>query len=427
MRKYIANAIAFIVLLGGCVFPYRVNARPQEQLAVGAMFTEPRVIVAAIHDSGIVMSEPLFQRHLFTNPGETGVDAQGRDKATNGADDDNNGFVDDVHGWDFVDNDNDPSDPLDFSIPSPIAYHGSNSAYDIIMRSDQGAELMQRENRVQILPLRVLKSQDPADNKVQWFIDSTKYAQKFAQVNNFSIGGEGYYSEFEVELARFYFNGGVSVCGAGNDGVDASTMQNFVSPGSFAARIPGVITVTSLDSSKQVLNWVNFGPHVRFGVQTHLKSYVGQPAGTSQAASLSSGDVAILMSCRNFSAAELVFQLTRNATPLGIPAGLLMPIPQPDGSFAPGGELDARRAALDQSTFVLTMPTLKIKKTKAGKITGTMSATVDDLVFVGQRDSRQLDSGDQFSFLLKPGLGQLREVFVASRTTGSITTRKVIE
>ena len=38
---------------------------------------------------------------MWTNPGETGTDSAGRDKATNGEDDDNDGYVDDVHGFDF--------------------------------------------------------------------------------------------------------------------------------------------------------------------------------------------------------------------------------------------------------------------------------------------------------------------------------------
>ena len=52
-------------------------------------------------DTGVMMDHPDLQDAIWTNPNET---------PANGVDDDLNGFVDDVHGWDFVNGDNDPSD-----------------------------------------------------------------------------------------------------------------------------------------------------------------------------------------------------------------------------------------------------------------------------------------------------------------------------
>lgn len=69
----------------------------------------PGSIVAVI-DTGVDYNHPDLQAALWRNPGETGIDSQGRSKATNGIDDDGNGFVDDVIGWDFVENDNRPFD-----------------------------------------------------------------------------------------------------------------------------------------------------------------------------------------------------------------------------------------------------------------------------------------------------------------------------
>jgi len=43
----------------------------------------------------------IFHQNIWTNPGEI---------AANGIDDDNNGFIDDIHGWDFLNNDNNPFD-----------------------------------------------------------------------------------------------------------------------------------------------------------------------------------------------------------------------------------------------------------------------------------------------------------------------------
>lgn len=57
-------------------------------------------------DQGIDISHPDLAANIGRNPGETGLDALGHDKATNGVDDDGNGYVDDVYGYDFMNNDN---------------------------------------------------------------------------------------------------------------------------------------------------------------------------------------------------------------------------------------------------------------------------------------------------------------------------------
>ena len=52
-------------------------------------------------DTGIDYTHPDLAANIWTNPGEI---------AGNGIDDDANGFVDDVHGYDFANNDGDPMD-----------------------------------------------------------------------------------------------------------------------------------------------------------------------------------------------------------------------------------------------------------------------------------------------------------------------------
>lgn len=62
-------------------------------------------VVVAIIDDGVDIAHPGL--HIYTNPGEAGDG-----KEANGADDDGDGLVDDVHGWDFANGDNDPT-PVD--------------------------------------------------------------------------------------------------------------------------------------------------------------------------------------------------------------------------------------------------------------------------------------------------------------------------
>jgi subtilisin family serine protease len=59
-------------------------------------------VLVAVIDSGIDYHHPDLAANVWTNPGESGEDGSGHDKAANGRDDDGNGYVDDVHGVDFV-------------------------------------------------------------------------------------------------------------------------------------------------------------------------------------------------------------------------------------------------------------------------------------------------------------------------------------
>ena len=54
-------------------------------------------------DTGVDYLHPDLAGKIYINKGETGLDQYGHDKRTNGIDDDGDGYVDDWHGYDFVD------------------------------------------------------------------------------------------------------------------------------------------------------------------------------------------------------------------------------------------------------------------------------------------------------------------------------------
>jgi Subtilase family len=83
-------------------------------------------VTVAVIDSGVDLEASDLSPNLWTNPGESGGG-----KETNGVDDDGNGLVDDVSGWDFAEGDNDPDDEN--------VGHGSHVAGTIGAQGNDGA------------------------------------------------------------------------------------------------------------------------------------------------------------------------------------------------------------------------------------------------------------------------------------------------
>lgn len=168
-------------------------------------------LVIAVLDAGYNFLHPDLQNTWFVNPAEANGVA--------GVDDDHNGFVDDVNGWDFVDGDNDPQD---------YHGHGTQTGGVIAARFDNGIGIAGMLPRVKILPVRVLGSTGygyTAD-----IANGIRYAAAMkADAINFSIGVNGTTTSTVLKNAfQAARDSGVLVAAAAaNDRVnlDATTTQ----------------------------------------------------------------------------------------------------------------------------------------------------------------------------------------------------------
>lgn len=248
-----------------------------------------KVIVAVI-DTGIDINHEDLKNNLWKNPGETGKDAKGRDKAANGIDDDGNGYVDDVYGWNFVSNNNKLDDNHG---------HGTHIAGII------GAEAGNKKGISGISPevsLMILKYYDPkvpnTDN-LKNTIQSINYAVKMgAHIINYSGGGTEYSQEEHDAVASADAKNILFVAAAGNE--RSNSDEHHYYPADY--KLKNIISVTAIDPTTEVLSSSNYGTEtvdIAAPGQTILSclpnSSYGLMTGTSQATAFVTGAAVLVI------------------------------------------------------------------------------------------------------------------------------------
>jgi subtilisin family serine protease len=136
-----------------------------------AITTGSSNVVVAIIDTGVDYNHEDLAANMWRNPGETGLDANGNDKATNGIDDDGDGYVDDVYGINTFDHDSDPMD-LGYNLqgtPEPT-YHGTKCAGIIGAVGNNGKGVAGINWSVQIMALRVAGGDELSIERVHAFV-----------------------------------------------------------------------------------------------------------------------------------------------------------------------------------------------------------------------------------------------------------------
>lgn len=228
-------------------------------------------VVVAVVDTGVQLDHPDLVHQIWRNPYEL----------PNGKDDDGNGFVDDLYGWNFHWHNNNPDD---------TGGHGTHVAGVIAATQDNGLGIDGAAN-VSIMPVKVLGRRRGWTSNI---MAGVRYAvENGASVINMSLGGTKYSKAFADLCEHAMHNGVVIVAAAGNQASDKP---------SYPSGYPGVISVGAVDVEDLMAPFSNYGGSqfvVAPGVDilsTYNQSRYAVLSGTSMASPHVAGVAALLLS-----------------------------------------------------------------------------------------------------------------------------------
>jgi len=195
-------------------------------------------IVVAVVDSGILTTHEDLSSNLWTNPGEI---------PNNNIDDDGNGFIDDVHGWNFVAGSNNVEDDHD---------HGTMCAGIIGAASDNGRGSRGVTGQVRLMAVKSLDQNGFGTTANA--ISAIQYAvNNGATIINASWGGSSYDQALYDTINWAASKDVLFVAASGNDGFNNDTNPMATYPATFA--LPNVISVAAYDNRDQLASFSNFG------------------------------------------------------------------------------------------------------------------------------------------------------------------------
>jgi len=193
----------------------------------------PDSMVVAILDTGIDWDHEDLAPNIWENPGEISGD---------GVDNDGNGYIDDVRGWDFVDKDNDPDDPDG---------HGTHVAGIVGAVGNNGKGVAGVCWSIRLMAVRILGG-TVADE-----CDGIYYAiSGDAKIINMSFGSDDYsVAEYlAIQVADLW--GVLVVAAAGNDGRDIDMVgQEHYPAGLNSANLIAVAASDHNDTRQGLSNW----------------------------------------------------------------------------------------------------------------------------------------------------------------------------
>lgn len=264
----------------------------------------PDTVIAVI-DSGVQISHPDLRDNIWTNEREIPGD---------GLDNDKNGFIDDVNGWDFSVNIPDPSPKFNDGWTEAGVSHGTMVAGIIAARGNNGQGVAGVTWRAKIMALKALN--DKGEGRVSDVIRALDYAiNNDADIINLSFVSFNYSAGLQEAIMRAHNAGIMIVAAAGNEqaaGEGYNIDKTKIYPACYDGSLVGenmVIGVAATDALDQKTKFSSYGfscvdisaPGISFfntvtgdsraGAVTY---YDGYWSGTSMAAPLVSATLALI-------------------------------------------------------------------------------------------------------------------------------------
>jgi len=193
-------------------------------------------VVVAVIDTGVDYNHPDLRNNMWINSGEV---------PENGLDDDGNGYVDDVYGYDFANNDGDPFDDN---------RHGTHCAGTIGAEANNGIGVAGVSQRVSVMPVKFLGG--GGRGSTYGAVQSIHYAvDNGAVILSNSWGGGGASQALEDAISYANDRGVLFVAAAGNKYSNNDIFPNF--PSNYD--IPNVLAVAATDRSDEKARFSSYG------------------------------------------------------------------------------------------------------------------------------------------------------------------------
>ncbi len=200
------------------------------------VFTGSSNVLIGVIDTGVDYTHPDLAANIWTNPGEI---------PGNGIDDDGNGYIDDIHGWDFINNDNDPMDDHG---------HGSHVSGTIGAVGDNGIGVAGVNWHVKIMGLKFLSSS--GSGSTDDAVSAIEYATMMGvNLTSNSWGGGGFSQALYDAIADAGAHNILFVAAAGNDGANMDVNPHYPS----AYDLDNIVSVAATDHNDALASFSNYG------------------------------------------------------------------------------------------------------------------------------------------------------------------------
>jgi subtilisin family serine protease len=315
MKKLVTSFFILSLFFSGPVLanvkpndPYYNNewylAKIKADSAWDKISAAPDIVIAVI-DGRVDINHLDLKNNIWVNQKEI---------AGNSLDDDHNGFIDDINGWDFVRNSSTSPATFDPGWTEAGVDHGTMVAGIIAAQGNNGEGVTGVTWSAKIMPLRVLN--DKGEGKVSDVVRAIDYAiNNGADIINLSFVSFNYNEALQEAIARAHEAGVIIVAAAGNEqaggegyDIDKTPIYPACYDGSFSENM--VIGVAATDALDQKAKFSSYGHHCVdiaapgisfFNTVTPggdpnnpSKLYDGYWSGTSMAAPLVSGAIALI-------------------------------------------------------------------------------------------------------------------------------------